>query len=317
LPKTLAQKSSYRLFLWGLLLVACAAIADSALDAVLFHAGSLREQLFTPGYRELAARVLFSTFILAAIYLGMHYLANNAHKEAALQQSNLDLALARKDLEELQEDLLRHLRNSAAQLATSLDLLKDQCDAGLDEKTRFLMENAGKSSRRLNDQLEMSLALTGLSFGEPRREQVKLDKLALDVVAEVQGRQTGRQIEFKVQPWIIGWCDPKMLRQVIYNLLCNACDFIPPARKGRVEFGCLNRDGQKILYVRDNGIGYSDAQAQRLFDAFRDGGQDPELPRDTIRLAIARHIVYRHGGQIWAEGVQGVGGTIFFTYYSV
>lgn len=316
MPKTLAQRSSYRLFLWGLLLVPCAAVADSALDAVFFHAGTVQEQLFTPSYHELAARVLFSTFILAAIYLGMHYLANTAQKEASLQQRNKDLALARQDLEELQDDLLRQLRNTAAQLATSLDLLKIQCDLELDEKTRFLTDNACKSSSKLSNQLQISLTLTGLSFGEPRREQVKLDKLALDVVAEVQSKQPGRQIEFKVQPWVVGWCDPKMLRQVIYNLFCNASDFIPPSRQGRIEFGSFDRDGQKVLFVRDNGTGYSDAQAQRLFDAFRDGAHDQDLPKDRIRLAIARHIVHRHGGQIWAEGIQGAGGTIFFTYYS-
>jgi light-regulated signal transduction histidine kinase (bacteriophytochrome) len=316
LPKTLAQRSSYRLFLWGLLLVPCAAVADAALDAVFFHGGTIQELLFTPSYHKLAARVLFSTFILAAIYLGMHYLANISQKEASLLQRNRDLALARKDLEELQDDLLRHLRNATAQVATSLDLLKTQCDLELDEKTRFLINNASKSCNRLSNQLETSLALTGLSFGEPRREQVKLDKLALDVVAEIQSRQPERQIEFKVHPWMIGWCDPKMLRQVIYNLFCNACDFIPASRQGCIEFGSFDRDGQKVLFVRDNGTGFSDAQSQRLFDAFRDGRQDPDLPKDTIRLAIARHIVHRHGGQIWAEGIQGAGGTIYFTYYS-
>ncbi len=316
MPKTLAQISSYRLFLWGLLLVPCAAVADSALDAVFFHAGSIQEQLFTPTYQDLAARVLFSVFILAAIYLGMHYLANTAQKEAALQQRNRDLALARQDLEELQDELLRQLRNTAAQLATSLALLNTQGDVELDEKTRFLVDNACRSSDRLGAQLEVSLALTGLSFGEPRREQVKLDKLALDVVTEIRSKQPDRQIEYKVQPWIVGWCDPKMLRQVIYNLFCNASDFIPPSRQGRIEFGSFDRDGQKVLYVRDNGTGYSAAQAQRLFDAFRNGAHDQDLPKDTIRLAVARHIVHRHGGQIWAEGAQGAGGTIFFTFYT-
>ncbi len=316
MSKTLAQISSYRLFLWGLLLVPCAAVADSALDAVFFHAGSLQEQLFTPTYHELAARVLFSTFILAAIYLGMHYLANTGQKEASLRQRNRDLALARQDLEELQDELLRQLRNTAAQLTTSLELIKTQCDLELDEKTRFMVDNACRSSNRLDSQLEISLALTGLSFGEPHREQVKLDKLALDVVAEIQDKNPDRQIEYKVQPWIVGWCDPKMLRQVIYNLFCSASDFIPSSRQGCIEFGSFDRDGQKVLFVRDNGTGYSDAQAKRLFDAFRNGAHDQDLPKDTIRLAIARHIVIRHGGQIWAEGIQGAGGTIFFTYYT-
>jgi len=317
LTKTLAQKSSYRLFLWGLLLVPFATVADSILAAVLFDVGSLQEQLFSPSYHELAIRVLFSTFILAAIYLGMHYLANSAQKETSLQQHNRDLGLASQDLEEFQDDFLRKLRNTSVELDTALDLLKSQNGRAIDEKTRFFIENACKISSKLNNQLEMSLVLTDLPVGEPHRQMVKLDQLAHDVVAELQGVRMGRQVAFKIQPWISGWCDQKMMRCVIHNLFCSAMNFIPKSRQGCIEFGAFDRGNQKILFVRDNGTGFSDAQAKRLFEPFRDISHDPDLPKDTIKLAHTRRIIHRHGGQIWAEGIQGAGGTIFFTYYTL
>ena len=49
--------------------------------------------------------------------------------------------------------------------------------------------------------------------------------------------------------------------------------------------------------------------------AFRESPQDDNLPKDTTRLAGAQRIVHRLGGQIWAEGVEGAGGTIYFTYH--
>ena len=296
-----------------MLLIPFSFVADAVLDAVLFSEGSVVEQLFSPTYHELAVRTLFGIFILAAIYLGMHYLANIGQKEELLRQSNKDLGLARQDIEEFNDDLLRQLRNTSAELATSVELLKTQCGHGFDEKTQFFMEGIDNTSNKLNEQLEISLALTELSFGEPHRAQVKLDKLALEIVKELQSKQPDRQIEFKIQPWVNDWCDQKMLRPVMYNLFKNAMDFIPQSRQGRIEFGMFNRNTQKVFYVRDNGTGFSDGQAQRLFDAFRNNSQDSELPKDTIRLANARRIIYRHGGQIWAEGIQDVGGTIFFT----
>ena len=178
------------------------------------------------------------------------------------------------------------------------------------------MGNIYNTCDRLNGQLETSLALTDLSFGEPRREQVKLDKLALDIVDELKSKQPERQLEFKVQPWLTAWCDPKMLRHVIYNLFSNAMDFIPQSRQGQIELGMFHRHTQKVFFVRDNGTGFSEAQAKRLFDIFRDNVQDSELPKDTIRLAKARRTIHRHGGQIWAEGIQDAGGTVFFTYNS-
>ncbi len=316
MPKNLSQKSSFRLFLWGLLLIPFATAADAVLGAVLFNEGSIQEQLFSPTHHELAIRILFSVFILAAIYLGMHYLANTAQKERTLRQSSMDLGLARQDLEEFHDDILRQLRNTSAELATSVELLKSQCIHDIDEKTQFFMENICNSSDRLNEQLETSLAFAELSFGEPRREQVKLDKLALDIVDELENMHPERQVEFKVQPWITAWCDPKMLRHVIYNLFSNAMDFIPQSRQGHIELGMFHRNNQKVFFVRDNGTGFSEAQAKRLFDTFRNNLQGSELPKDTIRLTSARRTIRRHGGQIWAEGIQDTGGTIFFTYNS-
>ncbi len=66
----------------------------------------------------------------------------------------------------------------------------------------------------------------------------------------------------------------------------------------------FNRHQQKVYFVRDNGTGYSDAQAKRLFDAFQDNSLDAELPKDTISLANARRVISRHNGQIWAEGIE-------------
>ncbi len=317
MPKNLSQKSSFRLFLWGLLLIPFATVADAVLDAVLFNEGSIQEQLFSPTHHELAIRILYSVFILAAIYLGMHYLANTAQKEGTLRQSNMDLGLAKHDFEEFHDDILRQLRNTATELATSVELLKSQCSHDLDEKTQFFVENICNTSDRLNEQLEITLTLTELSFGEPRREQVKLDELALDIVDELKNKHPERLIEFKIQPWITAWCDPKMLRHVIYSLFSNAIGFIPQSRQGKIEFGMFHRNNQKVFFVRDNGTGFSEAQAKRLFDTFRDNLQDSELPKDSIRLASARRTIHRHGGQVWAEGIQDAGGTIFFTYNSV
>ena len=314
MAKNLSQRSSFRLFLWGILLIPFSFVADSVLDAVLFNEGSIQEQLFSPTYHELAVRVLFGIFILAAIYLGMHYLANTAQKEAVLLQSNQDLRLLRQDLEEFHDDLLRQLRNTSSELVTSVELLKAQCGDDFDEKAIFFTEGVCDTSNKLNQQLDISLAVTELPFGEPRREQVKLDKLAFDITEELKSKQPDREIDFKIQPWVNDWCDRKMIRLVNYNLFKNAMDFIPHSRKGQIEFGMFIRSGKKVFFVRDNGTGFSDAQAKRLFDPFRNNSQDSDLPKDTVRLATAKRIIHRHGGQIWAEGIQDVGGTIFFTH---
>lgn len=315
MARTLAQRSSYQLFLWGILLIVFAVVSDAVLDAVLFEEKSFREQLFSPTYHEVAIRILFCTFILAAIYIGMHYLSKSAQKEGSLQQRNKDLGLVRQDLEESHEDASAQLRNTASELATSIELLNIQCGSTFDEKTRFFMDGVNRLSKKLEKQLDINLECSELALGEPHREQVKIDKLAYEVLDELKSKQPGLEVVFKIQPWMSGWCDRKMLRFVIYNLFRNAIDSIPKSRHGQVEFGTFNRNGQQVLFVRDNGSGFSEAQAKRLFDPFWDRTQTPDLPKNTLLLAKAKRIVRRHGGQIWAEGIQDTGGTIYFTFY--
>ena len=118
-------------------LVPFAVISDVILDAVLFNDGSIQEQLFSPTTQEVAIRLLFSTFILAAIYLGIHYLAKTSQKEAALLSRVQDLSLVRQDIEEFHENLSRQLRQTSASLTSTVELLQAQCSNDFDEKTLF------------------------------------------------------------------------------------------------------------------------------------------------------------------------------------
>ena len=315
MPKTLSQKSLFRLFLWGLALIPLATLSDAVLGAVLFGEGTVVEQLFSPSYHQLAIRFLFSTFMLAAIYLVMHYLANTAQREKTLMQSNEDLDLVRKDVEDFNHDILQHLRNTSSEISTSLALLKEQSENELDGKSRFFVQSVANCSEKLKRQLDTSMALVDLPVSQTRRERIKIDKLANEIKEELLHKHPERAIEFKIQPWVTIVSDRQMIKLVIYQLFCNAMDFIPATRKGRIELGMYHRGEQKVLFVRNNGTGFSEAQTKRLFDAFRDSSQDENLPKDTTRLACAQRVIHRLGGQIWAEGAEGAGGSIYFTYH--
>jgi len=282
---------------------------------VLFDAGTVVEQLLSPSYHQIAIRFLFSTFMLAAIYLGMHYLAHTAQREKALMQAKEDLALVRQDVEDFNQDILQHLRNTSSEINTAMALLKAQCEDELDGKARFLVQSVVSCSEKLNRQLDTGLALVDLPVSQTRRERIKVDKLAAEIMEELLHKHPDRMIECKIQPWVTIVSDYQMIKVVIHQLFCNAIDFIPADRKGRIELGMYHRGEQKVLFVRDNGTGFSEAQAKRLFEAFRDSSLDKSLPKDTTKLACAQRVIHRLGGQIWAEGAAGTGGSVYFTYH--
>ena len=103
------------------------------------------------------------------------------------------------------------------------------------------------------------------------------------------------------------------MRIVLDNLLGNAAKFSSKKPDARVEFGRMMQDGEAVYYVRDNGVGFDMAYANKLFGAFQRLHSSKEFEGTGIGLANAQRIIARHGGRIWAEGRPDQGATFFFT----
>ena len=107
--------------------------------------------------------------------------------------------------------------------------------------------------------------------------------------------------------------DPALVRQVFANLLANGIKFSGSSAQPRVEVGATrSSDGAAVFHVRDNGVGFTEAQVRELFVPFRRLHAD-RFEGHGIGLTIVRRIVERHGGRLWAEGRPGEGATFYFT----
>jgi signal transduction histidine kinase len=106
--------------------------------------------------------------------------------------------------------------------------------------------------------------------------------------------------------------DPGLLRQVYVNLLGNAIKFSRDAKPPQIEVGACYHDGEQVLYVRDNGVGFDADRAERLFQPFqRLHGQ--RYPGHGVGLSIVKRIVELHGGRLWAQAKPDAGATFFFS----
>ena len=107
--------------------------------------------------------------------------------------------------------------------------------------------------------------------------------------------------------------DPDLLRQVFANLIGNALKFASPARPLHVQVGATSpAGGERVFWVRDNGVGFDPSAAGRLFKPF---GRLHNLTVDGfgVGLSIVKRIVDRHGGRVWAEAQPGEGASFYFT----
>jgi signal transduction histidine kinase len=98
------------------------------------------------------------------------------------------------------------------------------------------------------------------------------------------------------------------------NLIGNAWKYSAKNVEARIGVGQITYEGQPAFFVRDNGIGFSMDQANKLFQPFQ--RYTTEFTGTGLGLATCKRIIDRHGGRIWAESKVGEGATIYFVLVS-
>ena len=104
-----------------------------------------------------------------------------------------------------------------------------------------------------------------------------------------------------------------LLRVALTNLFENASRYCSSVVSPRIEFGAENSNGTRIYVVRDNGVGFDPAFADKLFLPFERLHDDDYHAGIGIGLAIVARVINRHRGAIWADGRPGEGAEFRFT----
>ena len=146
-----------------------------------------------------------------------------------------------------------------------------------------------------------------------RSQPVDMGNLVEKVVRELEpGLWEGRG-KMVVGPLPSAQGDPHLLRQVWVNLLSNAGKFSRDEEAPLVEVDGWEEGGELVYRVKDNGVGFNQDFAGKLFRVFERLHRQDEFEGTGVGLALVSRIMERHGGRIWGEGVVGQGATFWFT----
>ncbi len=109
--------------------------------------------------------------------------------------------------------------------------------------------------------------------------------------------------------------DPDKITQVLDNIISNALKYSPEG--GHITFSVDVNEEEELLYVsvKDEGVGIPRKDVEKIFERFYrvDKARTRRLGGTGLGLAIAKEMVQAHGGDIWADSIEGKGTTITFT----
>lgn len=196
--------------------------------------------------------------------------------------------------------------------ATALD---EECGDRLGQDGQRLLEIVRGNARALRQLLDDLLAFYRLGHEAMAPVDLDVAALAREEFARVSRHEPDRRARLEVAELPPAHGDTAMVRLALANLLANALKFSRPRDEAVIEVvSGFDPDGGTPAYgVRDNGIGFDPALADRLFGVFQRLHPHDEFEGTGVGLAIVRRVVERHGGRVWAESAAEGGATFWFT----
>jgi signal transduction histidine kinase len=227
------------------------------------------------------------------------------------ERSN-QLAVVNKELEAFSYSVSHDLRAPLRHVSGFTELLQKSPGPELDETRRRYLRLISESAVKMGELIDSLLVFSRMGRTEMLQTRVDLNDIVRQAQREVMEADPKRSVEWTIDelPTVPG--DPNMLHLVFTNLLSNALKYSRPREHATIEVGSRNGSGsESVVYVKDNGVGFDMAYANRLFGVFQRLHRAEEFEGTGIGLANVQRIVLRHGGRVWAESELGKGATFY------
>lgn len=236
--------------------------------------------------------------------------ALNASLERRVAERTAELERSMKDMEAISYSIAHDLRAPLRSVNGFAALIAETEEAHLSPEGRQMFERIARSSRNMGQMISDMLELLRVVRVEIAAVPVDMNALARSVTEALAPAVPQARIRIGSLPAVRG--DATLLQQVLANLIDNALKYSRHQPEPLVELG-FDRDSS-AFFLRDNGMGFDMAHANKLFGLFQRLHAGADVPGGTgVGLAIVARALERHGGRIWAESAPGAGAVFWWT----
>ena len=236
----------------------------------------------------------------------------NAELETRVQQRTLYLQELVQGLEEFNRSISHDLRGPLSGMATLARMAFEKLQQGDADLAKRALPAIADQAMASNKLVSTLLELARLDDAALQRDRVNLEDLVRSAFAEVTlglGGTAPPMLRCGTLPVVSA--DAALLRPALVNLLGNAAKFSREAKAPAIEVDASVAGRSVTVSVRDNGVGFEPAVADKLFDPFY-RGHAARFEGHGLGLHIVRRAIERHGGTVWAQS-GGTGAAFCFT----
>ena len=237
----------------------------------------------------------------------------NAELESRVLARTEQLDAANKELEAFSYSVAHDLRAPLRHINGFSKILQEDYGPALDATAQHYLKSVSDAARNMGQLVDDLLKMGRIGRQALVRRPTNLTTLVEIARQDLEPECAGRQIDWRIGELSSVECDPGLMKQVLANLLSNAVKYTRVREKAVIEVGQVTLDCIPAIFIRDNGAGFDQQYAHKLFGVFQRLHSAEEFEGTGVGLATVRRIVQKHGGQVWAEAEVDKGATFFFT----
>jgi signal transduction histidine kinase len=237
----------------------------------------------------------------------------NEELEERVIQRTAQLEAINRELEAFTYSVSHDLRAPLRHIAGFSRILVEDFSANLASEAKDHLRRIETGVHRMGLLVDELLNLSRVGRHSVRLQPADLNFIIEEVKALLQSEAADRTVNWKIAILPEVTCDPILIKQVFQNLMANALKFTRPRPQAVIDISHHLKDGQIVIAVSDNGVGFNMKYQDKLFGVFQRLHSAKDFEGTGIGLVTVQRIVHKHGGQVWAESEVDKGATFFFT----